>query len=133
MAEFRYQLRRFLRFSELAAPAAGLKPQQYVLLLALRGLPPGTQPTVGALAERLQLRHHSTVELLDRLQRRGLVQRVRGARDRRQMLVRITPRGERVLRRLAQHHRQALRMVGPHLVRALGAVLRQPPRARRRS
>lgn len=133
MAEFRYQLRRFLRFSELAAPAAGLEPQQYLLLLALRGLPLGMQPTVGTLAERLQLRHHSTVELLDRLQRRGLVRRVRGARDRRQILLRTTPRGERVLRRLAEHHREALRMVGPHLVRALGAVLREPRRAGRRS
>src|SRR5512135_1629515 len=91
MAEFRYQLRRFLRFSELAAPAAGLKPQQYLLLLALRGLPPEMQPTVGALAERLQLRHHSTVGLVDRLERRGLVRRVRGARDRRQILLCTTP------------------------------------------
>jgi DNA-binding MarR family transcriptional regulator len=131
MAEFRYQLRRFLRFSELAAPAAGLQPQQYLLLLALRGLPPGMQPTVGALAERLQLRHHSTVELVDRLERRGLVRRMRGALDRRQILLRTTPRGERVLRRLAQHHREALRMVGPRLVRTLRAVLREPVRAGR--
>ena len=133
MAEFRYQLRRFLRFSELAAPAAGLEPQQYLLLLALRGLPEGTQPTVGALAERLQLRHHSTVELVDRLQRRGLARRARDVRDRRQMLVRITARGERVLRRLAQHHREALEVVGPRLGRALRAVLRHPRNAGRRS
>ena len=133
MADFRYQLRRFLRFSELAAPAAGLEPQQYLLLLALRGLPQGMQPTVGVLAERLQLRHHSTVELVDRLERRGLVRRVRGAHDRREILLRTTPRGGRVLRRLAQHHREALRMVGPHLVLALRAVLREPGRAGRRS
>ena len=133
MAEFRYQLRRFLRFSELAAPAAGLEPQQYLLLLALRGLPHWMRPTVGALAERVQLRHHSTVELLDRLQRRGLVKRSRNLRDRRQILLRTTPRGERVLRRLAQHHRQALQVVGPHLVRALRAVLRHPARAGRGS
>jgi len=132
MAEFRYQLRRFLRFSELAASAAGLEPQQYLLLLALRGLPPGMQPTVGVLAERLQLRHHSTVELLDRLERRGLVRRSRNTRDRRQILLCTTPRGGRVLWRLAQHHREALRMVGPNLVRALRAVLREPERAGRR-
>ena len=124
MAEFRYQLRRFLRFSELAARAAGLEPQQYLLLLALQGLPRGMQPTVGVLAERLQLRHHSTVELVDRLERRGLVKRSRGARDRRQILLRTTPRGGRILRRLAQHHREALQMVGPQLVRALRAVVR---------
>jgi DNA-binding MarR family transcriptional regulator len=133
MAEFRHQLRRFLRFSELAAPAAGLEPQQYLLLLALRGLPQGMQPTVGVLAERLQLRHHSTVELVDRLERRGLVMRSRNARDRRQILLRTTPRGGRVLRQLAQHHREALRMVGPHLMCALRAVLREPGRAGRRS
>lgn len=133
MADFRYQLRRFLRFSELAAPAAGLEPQQYLLLLALRGLPPGMRPTVGTLAERLQLRHHSTVELVDRLQRRGLVARSRNVQDRRQILLRTTPRGGRVLHRLAHHHRQALQVVGPHLVRALRAVLRDPARAGRRS
>lgn len=133
MAEFRHQLRRFLRFSELAAPAAGLEPQQYLLLLALRGLPQGMQPTVGALAERLQLRHHSTVELVDRLQRRGLVKRSRNSRDRRQILLRTTPRGEQVLRRLARHHREALEVVGPRLGHALRAVLRHPARTGRDS
>ncbi|HYX50470.1 MAG TPA: helix-turn-helix domain-containing protein, partial [Ktedonobacteraceae bacterium] len=67
LAEFRYQLRRFLRFSEQAARAAGLEPQQHQLLLALKGLPEGRKATIGALAERLQLTHHSTVELVDRL------------------------------------------------------------------
>lgn len=129
MAEFRYQLRRFLRFSELAARAARLQPQHYLLLLELRGLPPEVRPTVGALAERLQIRHHSLVGLADRLERRGLIARVRGERDRRQILLRVTPRGGRVLRRLVQHHRDALEGVGPQLEGALRSVLRLPRRA----
>lgn len=132
MAEFRYQLRRFLRFSEVAARAAGLEPQQYLLLLALRGLPAGVRPTIGTLAERLQLRHHSTVGLVDRLERQGLVARARDARDRRQILVHVTPRGERVLRLLARHHRDALSVVGPRLGSALRAVMHPPKGAGRR-
>lgn len=132
MAEFRYQLRRFLRFSELAARAARLQPQHYLLLLELRGLPAEVRPTVGALAERMQLRHHSLVGLADRLERRGLIARVRDERDRRQILLRMTPRGGRVLRRLAQHHRDALALVGPRLGRALRAVLHSSRGAGRR-
>ena len=63
MAELRYQIRRFLRFSENAARQAGIEPQQHQLLLAVRGLPDALKPTIGVLAERMQLQHHSTVEL----------------------------------------------------------------------
>src|SRR5437588_7061226 len=85
LAEFRYQIRRFLRFSEEAAYAAGLEPQQHQLLLAIKGLPEGRKATIGELAERLQLRHHSTVELIDRLVKRELVERHRDEEDQRRV------------------------------------------------
>jgi len=119
LADFRYELRRFLRFSEHAARAAGLEPQQHQLLLTVRGIPGRKPPTIGALAERLQLRHHSTVELVDRMQARSLVRRGLHGSDRRQVLVRLTPRGERVLSRLAAAHRAELGSVAPRLLRAL--------------
>src|SRR5438067_13119315 len=83
LAEFRYQLRRFLRFSEQTTREMGLEPQQHQLLLALKGLPNGRNATVGDLAERLQLRHHSTVELIDRLAERSLIERTRDETDQR--------------------------------------------------
>src|SRR5689334_2883021 len=85
LAEFRYRVRCFLRFSEAAARSAGLAPQQHQLLLAVRGTRGNDAPTIGALAERLQLRHHSTVELVDRMEARGLVRRARRGGDRRQV------------------------------------------------
>src|SRR5512142_640212 len=90
LAEFRYQIRRFLRFSERASRAAGMEPQQHQLLLALRGLPDGNQGTIGELAERLQIQHHSTVELVDRLVKRGYVLRKRAGEDRRQVQLQLT-------------------------------------------
>lgn len=123
LAAFRYQLRRFLRFSEERAEAAGLEPRHHQLLLAIKGLPPGQQPTVGALAEQLQIQHHSAVELIDRAERRGLIQRVRGAADRRQVFARLTPRGEAMLDDLSRYHRAELRSTGPALIQALNALL----------
>src|SRR6266487_1546330 len=123
LAEFRYQLRRFLRFSEQTARAAGLEPQQHQLLLAVRGLPQGRKATIGALAERLQLAHHSTVELVDRLVERGFIQRSRDEADQRQVLVTLTPQGEAVLRTLSLSHRAELHSVGPALVQALNGLL----------
>ena len=123
LAEFRYQIRRFLNTSEQAARAAGLEPQQYLLLLALRGLPEGKQATILTLAERLQLRHHSVVGLIDRLEKRGLVRRVRGKEDRRKVLISLTARGEQILGNLARKRLAELRATGPELVRALGAVV----------
>ncbi len=119
LAEFRYQIRKFLRFSESAARAAGLEPQQHQLLLAVKGLPDGQNASIGNVAERLQIQHHSTVELVDRLARRGLVQRKRAGGDRRQVLLQLTPRGERLLRELALYHEEELRSTGPLLVAAL--------------
>jgi DNA-binding MarR family transcriptional regulator len=123
LAEFRYQIRRFLRFSDGVARRANLEPQQHQALLALKGLPSGQAATVGALAERLQIVPHSAVELVGRLAVRGLVQRTRGAADRRQVLLALTPAGAAVLRELSLQHRGELRAAGPALVRALGALL----------
>lgn len=119
LAEFRYRLRKFLRFSEETARAAAVEPQHYQLLLAAKGLPDGTRATVGELAERLQILHHSAVELIDRLAEQGLVQRRRSDGDRRQVLVTLTARGERTLRDLAVHHHEQLQVSGPELLSAL--------------
>jgi DNA-binding MarR family transcriptional regulator len=123
LAEFRYQIRRFLAFSERAARAAGLEPQQHQLLLAAKGMPEGREATIGNLAERLQIQHHSAVELVDRLEERGLVARERGETDRRQVLVRVLPPGEAVLRELTLHHFAELQSTGPRLVQALSALI----------
>ena len=123
LADFRYQLRRFLHFSESAAREGGLEPQQHQLLLAVKGAPGGQPPTIGMLAERLQLRHHSTVELVDRMEDRKLVRRARAGEDRRQVLVSLTDAGESLLARLSAAHRAELRSVGPRLVRAVGALV----------
>ena len=119
LAELRYQIRRFLRYSEEAARSAGIEPQQHHLLLALKGLPSDRHPTIGSLAERLQLQHHSAVELVDRSVQRNLVRRVRSTSDQRQVFIRLTARGERILRDLSVHHRDILRDAGPALVEVL--------------
>jgi DNA-binding MarR family transcriptional regulator len=124
LAEFRYQLRRFLRFSEQTARTAGLEPQQHQLLLAVKGLPQGRKATIGTLAERLQLAHHSTVELIDRLVERGFVQRCRDEADGRRVLVNLTPQGEEVLRKLSLTHQAELRSVGSELVQTLNTLLK---------
>jgi DNA-binding MarR family transcriptional regulator len=124
LAEFRYQIRRFLHFSEQAARAAGIEPQQHQLLLTLRALP-GGMAAVGTLAERLQIQHHSAVELVDRLVERGLVSRARAPGDRRQVLVQLQPPGEEALEKLAQTHLAELRSNGPALVEALGVLIRR--------
>lgn len=125
LAEFRYQLRRFLRFSEDAARSFGIEPSQHQLLLALRALSEDSPPTVGALAERLLLRQHSVVGLLDRLEARDMVRRERAEGDRRQVRVRLAPPGEEVLRRLSLHHRAELRNAGPVLAHALKELLEE--------
>src|SRR5690348_7423180 len=124
MAEFRYQIRRFLRFSEHAARESGLEPQQYQLMLAVKGVPDGERPRIGDIAERLQIQHHSTVELVDRLSKRNLVRRRRSEYDRREVFLELTPKGQRLLQELALHHRSEIREMGPELVSALKKVLR---------
>jgi len=119
LAEFRYQIRKFLAFSEEAARENGLNGQQHQLLLALKGLDPEVSPTIGVLAERMQLRHHTTVELVDRLCDRGFIRREAGTTDRRQVHPRITASGEKLLRRLTAIHRKELRTSGPVLLETL--------------
>ncbi len=121
LAEFRYQIRRFLRFSEQAARRAGLEPAQHQLLLAVKAH--AGQPTVGELAERMQLRHHSVVGLIDRLAEGGLVRRNRAEGDRRRVSVRLTPKGEAVLRKLSVEHRAELASAGSALSAALQPIL----------
>lgn len=130
-AEFRYQIRRFLRASEQIARSYGLNPQQYQLMLALKGLPDDHTGTIGEVAERLQIQHHSTVELADRLSAKGLIRRKRDSEDRRQVLLELTPKGDKTLRELALHHRAELKDNGPELVAALKGVLGSIKRARR--
>jgi DNA-binding MarR family transcriptional regulator len=123
MAELRYQIRRFLRFSENAAREAGIEPQQHQLLLAVRGLPGGLKPTIGVLAERMQLQHHSTVELIDRLVDRGFLSRLRATDDRRQVFVKLTHDGEEFLKTLSLHHLQELQSAGPQFVKILQSLI----------
>ena len=123
MAELRYQIRRFLRFSENAARQAGIEPQQHQLLLAVKGLPNNLKPTIGVLAERMQLQHHSTVELVDRLADRGFLLRLRATDDRRQVLVKLTRDGEEFLKTLSLHHLQELQSSGPKFVMILQGLI----------
>ncbi len=123
MAELRYQIRRFLRFSEKAARQEGLEPQQHQLLLAIKGLPAGLKPTITTLAERMQLRHHSTIGLIDRLVEREFLVRLRATDDRRQVLVKLTPEGENCLHRIARHHFHELRSAGPKFVHILRTLI----------
>jgi DNA-binding MarR family transcriptional regulator len=128
LAEFRYQLRGFLSFSEQAARAGGLEPQQHQLLLALKGAQRQERVTIGDLAERLKIQHHSAVELINRMVERDLVQRCRDEQDQRRVLVVLTRHGEEVLRRLSLLHRTELRLTGPALVQALQAIIGKTPR-----
>lgn len=119
---FRHAIARFLRFSAEAARAAGFEPQQHQLMLAVKGLPAGVSPTVGNLAEQLQIRHHSCVELINRLVASGHVDRRRNPSDRREVLVSLTPSGEAKLRELSRHHQAELQESGPALARMLLAL-----------
>jgi DNA-binding MarR family transcriptional regulator len=123
LAELRYRIRRFLQEGDDIARKAQLEPQQYLLLLAVRGLPEGQEATIRTLAERLSLRHHSTVELVDRMEARGYVKRTRGREDRRQVLVSLQPRGEKLLEEVVQQRIIELRAHGRTLVEAISALL----------
>ncbi|HJT56793.1 MAG TPA: MarR family transcriptional regulator [Ktedonobacteraceae bacterium] len=123
LAEFRYQIRCFLHFSEQIAREAGLEPQQHQLLLALKGLPEGRKATVGELAERLQIQHHSTVELIDRMVENDLIQRNRDDADQRRVIIKLTNEGQEVLRKLSLLHHTELQTTGPSLVLALNRLI----------
>ena len=122
LAELRHQIRRFLHFSEKAARAAGLEPKQHQLMLSLKGLPQDVRPRIVELADRLQIQHHSAVELVNRLADGGYVERSRG-KDRREVLLSLTSKGERVLEQLSLHHREELRLQGPALVKILNRII----------
>jgi DNA-binding MarR family transcriptional regulator len=119
LADFRYEIRRFLNFSEIVTRAAGIEPQQHQALLAIKGRQPGFETTVGTLAERLQIRHHSAVELSRRLEANGWIRRLRDDADRRVVWLRLTSRGEKLLAKLSLSHRDELRTAEPKLIRAL--------------
>jgi len=123
LASLRYQIRRFLRFSEQAARSRGLEPRQYQLMLAIKGLSEEQRPKIGVLAEQMQIQHHSAVELVNRLARGGYVRRKRSNDDRREVLLELTPKREKTLRELALHHRTELRTVGPALLSAIKSVI----------
>lgn len=123
MAELRYRVRLFLREGDAAARSAGLEPQQYLLLLAIRGMPDGASANIQSLADSLLIRHHSAVELVDRLEKNGYVRRVRGREDRREVLVCLLPKGQRVLERVVQQRVSEMRAGGRQLIRAIDAVL----------
>jgi DNA-binding MarR family transcriptional regulator len=131
LAELRYHIRQFLHFSEEAARSSGIEPQQQQLLLAIKGLPEGSRPTVTALSSRLCLRHHSTVELINRLVERGAVVRRPSEEDRREVLIELTPHGEHLLRKLSLLHWQELQNFGPALSKALEAIVRNTAEDRR--
>jgi DNA-binding MarR family transcriptional regulator len=124
LAEFRYQIRRFFHFSEQVVKETGLERGQYQLMLAIKGIPPEVRPRIRELANRMQIRHHSTVELVNRLESRGFVHRTRAKDDRREVLLALTAKGEKVLAELALHHRDELRTAGPDLVTALRRIMR---------
>ena len=133
LAEFRRCIRKFLRFSEEAARAKGIEPHQHQLLLAIKGLPRGARPTIAALSRQLYLRHHSTVELVNRLEERGAVKRRHCTEDRREVLVEITQRGEDLLRQLSVLHWEELRVSGPALSEALWTVVHDAVQGRRQA
>lgn len=122
LSEFRHQIRRFLSFSSQVAREYGLEPRQHQLLLVVKGLPADREPTIGELADRMQIRHNTAVELVDRLVERGLVMRRRGKADRRKVYVDLTDEGEAVLSELSLHHLRELKLIGPELVRTLDAL-----------
>jgi DNA-binding MarR family transcriptional regulator len=123
LAEFRYRIRLFLEMSEIASRSAGLEPEQYQLLLAIRGMPHGREATIQALAEQLRVRHNTVVERVDRLAHMRLIHRTHSSKDGRVVLVHPSPRGVQILEKLAGKRLSELRRTGPELVAALSKVI----------
>ena len=134
LAELRYRIRKFIGEGDAVARAAGLEPQQYLLLLALRGLPAGVEATIRTLADRLALKHHSAVELIDRMETHGYVRRSRSRDDRRRVQVALLPRGEKLLEQVARDRIGELRATGAALVNAISSLLEndRPPVGKKR-
>ena len=129
LSQIRFEIRRFLNFSERMARDAGIEPQQHQLLLALRALPEDVRPTIGVLSRRLMVQHHSAVELVSRSVKAGLVRRVRGTVDRREITLKTTAKGQRLLAALSVAHRAELRSAAPNLLTALSALVSFDPTA----
>jgi len=127
LAEFRFQLRKFLQFSHAVAEHCGLRPQQYQLLQCVYGMPLELDPTIANVAARMLLKHNSAVELVDRTIEQGLLRRCPDPTDHRRILLRVTSQGERILASLADYHMQELEQAGPELIRALRRVLNIKP------
>jgi DNA-binding MarR family transcriptional regulator len=119
LADFRYQLRKFLRFSERAARSNGLTPQQHQLLLGIAGFTGRGWATITELAEFLQERHNAVVGLVQRAERAKLVRKMTRSADRRFVRVRLTPKGEAVLQKLAEQHQQEIRRIPLRKLKAL--------------
>jgi DNA-binding MarR family transcriptional regulator len=129
LEDFRYEIRRFLSFSEHAAREAGIEPQQHQALLSIKAAGREKAVTVGSLAARLLLQHHSTVELSERLEKKGWIRRERSGSDRREVVLTLTDRGEELLDRLSALHRVELQTNGPRLLKALQDVMKRRARA----
>ena len=123
LASFRHELRKFLLISENAANQAGLHPQQHQLLLAVAGVPAERSPSIAYAAEALGLKHNTVVELVDRCEQEGLLERAMDPSDRRRVCLQTTTRGQKVLDRLSQAHFQELSLRGPLLIEALNSIL----------
>lgn len=122
LAEFRYELRRFLHFSESVALEFGLQPKQHQLLLQVAGSPEGTSVTIAYAAERLGLKHNSTVELVDRCEHEGLLDRIHDDGDKRRVILRATRKGRLLLERLSGNHAMELNERAPRLTQALKRI-----------
>jgi DNA-binding MarR family transcriptional regulator len=125
LAEFRYQLAGFLRRRKDAARNEGIQPQQYELLLAITGLAADKQPTIKELSQQLCLEHHTVVELADRLERKGFLVRSTSSTDKRAVLLRVTPAGQRVLSKIVRFSFAQLQEEAPELIRSLRRILRK--------
>ena len=130
LAQFRYELRRFLRFSEDAARTVGLEPQHHQMLLVIKGAPADADPSIAYVAEQLQLKHNSVVGLADRLEANGLIERRRAPDDHRRVQVRLTAAGEHVLHDLSLEHQEEIRLRAPELIAAMVAIVRAANKAR---
>src|ERR1017187_6425274 len=122
LADFRFELRRFLHFSECAALEAGLQPQQHQLLLQVAGAALDTPVTIAYAAKRLGLKHNSAVELVERSEHEGLLSRTTDAEDKRRAILRVTRKGKQVLDRLAGDHARELNELAPRLTHALKQI-----------
>jgi DNA-binding MarR family transcriptional regulator len=123
LAELRYRIRHFIQEGDAAAQRLNLEPQQYLMLLAIRGLPQGAIATIRTLAERMAVKHHSAVELIDRLESHGLVRRIRSHGDKREVRVSLLPRGSKLLERVARERLSELKASGVALADAITALV----------